>query len=191
MYDKIVSKGVDMSEDLEPTIDQIKVLSNASRLQAMALLLEKERTISELSEKMELTPQTVHHHVHKLLDAGLIHVSKEETQGNLVTRYYAVEEEWLDSSAVWNELDLEEKKNYKVAALGTVKGMVNRSINYIQSSEEIEYEVGWVAMESIPLSKKSIEELREIFKDTRERLQAIKGKDQDEELTVLITTLPG
>lgn len=183
-----------MPEELIPTIDQIKVLSNAARLQTMALLLEKERTISELSEKLDLTPQTVHHHVHKLLDAGLIHICREETQGNLVKRYYAVEEEWLDSSEVWSDLDLNEKKNYKIAALGTVKGMVNRAIKYIQNSEEIEYELGWVAMESIPLSKKSLDELQTIFKETIEKIKEIKEEKEvetDEEITVLITTLPG
>lgn len=180
-----------MPEELKPTIDQIKVLSNASRLQAMALLLEQERTISELSEKLDLTPQTVHHHIHKLLDAGLIHVSREETSGNLVTRYYAVEEEWLDSSSVWNDLDISHKKKYKMAALGTVKGMVNRAIKYIQNCERIDYEVGWVATESIPFSGEAIDELRKIFKDTREELKQIEDEESDEELTVLMTTLPG
>lgn len=182
-----------MSEDLKPTVDQIKVLSNASRLQAMALLLEKERTISELSEKLDLTPQTVHHHIHKLLDAGLIHVSREETERNLVKRYYAVEEEWLDSYAVWKDLDIQEKKNYKIAALGTVKGMVNRGIKYIQNRDEIEYEVGWVALESVPLSKKSIDSLQEIFRETIEKIEDLKDTEEEteEEITVLITTLPG
>ncbi|MFW6141904.1 MAG: ArsR/SmtB family transcription factor [Candidatus Saliniplasma sp.] len=182
-----------MTEELIPTINQIKVLSNASRLQVMALLLEKERTISELAKKLDLTPQTVHHHVHKLLDSGLIHVSREETHGNLVSRYYAVEEEWLDSYDVWDDLELEEKKNYKLAALGTVKGMVNKGIRYIQNCKRIDYEVGWVATETIPFSKEAIDELREIFKETREKLREIEKKDEDdeEELTVLMTTLPG
>jgi len=180
-----------MPEDLKPTIDQIKVLSNASRLQIMALLLEEEMTITELSEKIGITPQTAHHHVHKLLDAGLIHVSREETEGNIVKRYYDVEEEWLDSSAVWDDLTLEEKKNYKIAALGTVKGMVNRGIKYIQESECIDHEVGWVSFKKIPFTEKAMDEIDDIFEEMVERLDDLKDEEAEEEITVLVSTLPG
>ncbi len=180
-----------MPEDLKPTIDQIKVLSNASRLQIMALLLEEEMTITELSEKIGITPQTAHHHVHKLLDAGLIHVSREETEGNIVKRFYDVEEEWLDSSAVWNDLTIEEKKNYKSAALGTVKGMVNRGIKYIQESETIDHEVGWVSFKKVPFTEEKMDEVDKIFEETVERLDELKDEDAEEEITVLFSTLPG
>lgn len=190
-------EGVNMPEDLKPTIDQIKVLSNASRLQIMALLLEKEMTITELSEEIDITPQTAHHHVHELLDAGLIHVSREETEGNIVKRYYDVEEEWLDSSAVWDELTLEEKKNYKIAALGTVKGMVNRSIKYIQESDEIEHEVGWVSFKKVPFTEDNIEKIDQIFQETIRKLEELETEEKDneepeqEEITIMLSTLPG
>ncbi len=182
-----------MPEDLKPTKDQINVLSNASRLQIMALLLEEEMTITELSEKIGVTPQTAHHHVHELLDAGLIHVSREETEGNIVKRYYDVEEEWLDSSAVWDELNLEEKKNYKIAALGTVKGMVNRGIKYIQDSECIDHEVGWVSFKKVPFTEEKMEKVDEIFEATAERLDELKEDEEEteEEITVVLSTLPG
>lgn len=180
-----------MAEDLKPTVDQIKVLSNASRLQVMALLLDEERTISELAEEIEITPQTAHHHVHKLLDAGLIHVSREETHGNIVKRYYAVEEEWLNSSEVWDDLSLEDKKSYKLAALGTIKGMVNRGIKYIQEKEDIEHEVGWVSFQKIPFNEKTIKEIDKIFEETIKKLEDLKEEEADEEITILLSTLPG
>ncbi len=185
-----------MPEDLKPSVDQIKVLSNASRLQIMALLLEEERTISELAEEIGLTPQTTHHHVHQLLDAGLIHVSKEETRGNIVTRYYDVEEEVLDSSEVWDDLMLEEKKSYKIAALGTIKGMVNRSIKNIQNRDQIDYEVGWVSFKKIPFTEEKKDELDKIFQETIEKLEGLTEDDEDidedvEEITVMMSTLPG
>ncbi len=180
-----------MSEELKPTVNQIQTLSNASRLQVMALLLEGERSISELAEEIGITPQTVYHHVHILMDAGLIHISREEICGNLVKRFYAVEEEWLDSSAVWDELTLEQKKNYKLAALGTIKGMANRGIRYIQKREKIESEVGWVSYEKIPLTKENVEKLREIFAEATARLEELKDADAKEEITVLLATLPG
>jgi len=181
-----------MAEDLKPTVDQIKVLSNASRLQVMALLLDEERTISELAEEIDITPQTAHHHVHKLLDAGLIHVSREETHGNIVKRYYAVEEEWLNSSEVWDDLAIEDKKSYKLAALGTIKGMVNKSINYIQDSDTIEHEVGWVSHQKVPFNEKTIKKIDKIFEETVKKLEELKEEEEaEEEITVLISTLPG
>ncbi|MFO8109446.1 MAG: helix-turn-helix domain-containing protein [Thermoplasmata archaeon] len=181
-----------MPEELKPTVNQIKTLSNASRLQVMALLLEGERSISELAEEIGITPQTVYHHIHKLLDAGLIHISREEMCGNLMKRYYAVEEEWLDSSAVWDDLTLKQKKNYKLAALGTIKGMVNRGIKYIQKRKRIESEVGWVSYEKVPLTKENIEKLSKIFSDATKQLEELKEEEEaDEEITVLLATLPG
>ncbi|MEF8873341.1 MAG: winged helix-turn-helix domain-containing protein [Candidatus Thermoplasmatota archaeon] len=182
-----------MPEDLKPSVDQIKVLSNASRLRIMALLLEEEKTISELAEEIGITPQTTHHHVHQLLDAGLIHVSREETEGNIVKRYYDVEEEWLDSSQVWDELTIEEKKNYKLAALGTIKGMTNRGIRYIQEKDRIDHEVGWVSFKKIPFKEEKMDKVDEIFKETTKKLDELKDEDEEveEEITVLISTLPG
>lgn len=182
-----------MPEDLEPSVDQIKVLSNASRLQIMALLLEKEKTISELAEEIGITPQTTHHHVHQLLDAGLIHVSREETLGNIVKRYYDVEEEWLNSSKVWDDLTIEEKKNYKIAALGTIKGMANRGIRYIQNKERIDHEVGWVSFKKISFTEENMDKVDEIFKETIKKLDELDDKkdEDEEEITMLIATLPG
>ncbi len=182
-----------MPEDLEPSVDQIKVLSNASRLQIMALLLEEEKTISELAEEIGITPQTTHHHVHQLLDAGLIHVSREETLGNIVKRYYDVEEEWLNSSKVWDDLTIEEKKNYKIAALGTIKGMANRGIRYIQDKERIDQEVGWVSFKKISFTEENMDKVDEIFKETIKKLDELDDKkdEDEEEITMLIATLPG
>ncbi len=182
-----------MSEDLKPSVDQIKVLSNSSRLQIMAMLLEEEKTISELAEEIGITPQTTHHHVHQLLDSGLIHVCREETEGNIVKRYYGVEEEWLDSSNVWDDLTLEEKKNYKLAALGTIKGMTNRGIRYIQDKESIDHEVGWVSFKKVPFTEDVMDEVDEIFKETIEKLEELKEEEgeTEEEITVMISTLPG
>ncbi len=180
-----------MPDELKPTVNQIKILSNPSRLQVMALLLEGERTITDLAEEMGLTPQTVSHHVHKLLDAGLIHVCREEMCRNLVKRYYAVDEKWLDSSSVWEDLTLEEKKNYKLASLGTIKGMVNRGIRYIQKKKTIDREVGWVSYEKVPMTDEAMDRLEEIFSQTRKKLEELKDEDCDEEITVLMATLPG
>ncbi len=180
-----------MVEKLKPTIDQIKILSNASRLQIMALLFDGEKTISELADNMGITVQTVHHHIHILLDAGLIHVYREETEGNIVKRYYAVEEYMMDSSSVWHELTPRQKKKYKLAALGIIKAMVNRGIRYIQRCEDIEHEVGWVTLEKIPFTEETMEQVGEIFKETSKKLEALKDENADEEITVLISTLPG
>ncbi len=180
-----------MPETLKPTIDQIKVLSNASRLQIMALLFDGEKTISELAEDMGITVQTVHHHIHTLLDAGLIHVKREVTEGNIVKRYYDVEEHMMDSSGVWHKLTPRQKRKYKLAAMGIIKAMVNRGIRYIQQSQDIEHEVGWVTLEKVPFRESTMAQVAEILAETSRKLEALKDEDAEEEITVLISTLPG
>lgn len=185
------SKGIDKMEKLKPTVDQMKVLSNASRLQIISLLFDGEKTISQLSDEIGITVQTVHHHIHVLLDAGLIHVDREETEGNIVKRYYAVEENVLDSSQIWRELTPKERKKYKLAALGIIKGMVNRGIKYIQKSKDIDQRVGWVIYEKIPMNERNMEQVVSILTEAQTRLDELKAEGDEEEITILISTLPG
>jgi DNA-binding transcriptional ArsR family regulator len=50
----------------------LKALSSGSRIEILRRLGEKRRTVTELSKELNLTKPTVHEHLSKLLDAGLI-----------------------------------------------------------------------------------------------------------------------
>jgi len=66
----------------------IKLMLEDTRRQILRLLRDREMTISQLSEILKKTPQTIYHHVEKLKEAGLVEVKRTEMKGNLVEKYY-------------------------------------------------------------------------------------------------------
>ncbi|MFA4647690.1 winged helix-turn-helix domain-containing protein [Pyrococcus kukulkanii] len=66
----------------------IKVTLEDTRRKILQLLRNKEMTISQLSEILGKTPQTIYHHIEKLKEAGLVEVKRTEMKGNLVEKYY-------------------------------------------------------------------------------------------------------
>ncbi|MFA4662635.1 winged helix-turn-helix domain-containing protein [Pyrococcus kukulkanii] len=66
----------------------IKVMLEDTRRKILQLLRNKEMTISQLSEILGKTPQTIYHHIEKLKEAGLVEVKRTEMKGNLVEKYY-------------------------------------------------------------------------------------------------------
>ncbi|AIF68505.1 ArsR family transcriptional regulator [Palaeococcus pacificus DY20341] len=66
----------------------IKLMLEDTRRHILRLLRDREMTISQLSEILKKTPQTIYHHVEKLKEAGLVEVKRTEMKGNLVEKYY-------------------------------------------------------------------------------------------------------
>lgn len=66
----------------------IKLMLEDTRRRILQLLRNKEMTISQLSEILGKTPQTIYHHIEKLKEAGLVEVKRTEMKGNLVEKYY-------------------------------------------------------------------------------------------------------
>ncbi|WP_148883146.1 helix-turn-helix domain-containing protein [Thermococcus aciditolerans] len=66
----------------------IKLMLEDTRRRILGLLRNKEMTISQLSEILGKTPQTIYHHIEKLKEAGLVEVKRTEMKGNLVEKYY-------------------------------------------------------------------------------------------------------
>ncbi|WP_297510747.1 winged helix-turn-helix domain-containing protein [Thermococcus sp.] len=66
----------------------IKLMLEDTRRKILALLRNREMTISQLSEILGKTPQTIYHHIEKLKEAGLVEVKRTEMKGNLVEKYY-------------------------------------------------------------------------------------------------------
>ncbi|MCD6142766.1 winged helix-turn-helix domain-containing protein [Thermococcus sp.] len=66
----------------------IKLMLEDTRRQILKLLRNREMTISQLSDILGKTPQTVYHHIEKLKEVNLVEVKRTEMKGNLVEKYY-------------------------------------------------------------------------------------------------------
>ena len=177
------------------TVDQLKVLSDPSRLRILTLLMERDMSISGIAKALELTPATVHHHVTQLLQARLIEPTKSEIRGNLVEKYYRIPATSIDSSAIWDQLGDADKVNYRLAVLGMLKGLVNEAIKRIQAKGTVDFEVGRLYFYHVPWRKDTVQQVVEIFEEAKRKLERLEAKSRaqgeaGDEVMALLTTLP-
>ncbi len=177
------------------TVDQLKVLSDPSRLRMLTLLMERDMSISGIAKALELSPATVHHHINQLLAARLIEPTKTEIRGNLVEKYYRIPGTALDSSAIWDQLSDADKVNYRLAVLGMLKGLVNESIKRIQSKGTVDFEVGRLSFYHVPWRRDTVQQVMEIFEEAKRKLERLEAKarargEPGDEVMALLTTLP-
>jgi len=77
-------QSVKMIEDPEA----LKVLADDTRRKMVSLLRVKEMTVSQIAAELGVTVQTVYHHVRKLVNGGMVEVSREERIDHLIESYY-------------------------------------------------------------------------------------------------------
>ena len=177
------------------SVDQLKVLSEPSRLRILTLLMERDMSISGIAKALGLSPATVHHHLGQLLQANLIVPTKSEVRGNLVEKYYRIPATGIDSSQIWDQLTDSDKVNYRLAVLGMLKGLINESIKRIQEKGTVDFEVGRVYFYHVPWRRDAVQQVQEIFDDARKKLGRLETKTRaqeelGEEVMALLTLLP-
>jgi DNA-binding transcriptional ArsR family regulator len=90
------------------TQDEFRVLASTTRIDIMKLLDESQLTVSDVSRRLEMNKATVHEHLNKLIEVGL--VKKEDT-----TR------KWVYYSLTWKGRNLLHPERVKVmVALATI-----------------------------------------------------------------------
>ena len=162
--------------EIEMSAPQLKVLSHPSRLKILLLLFEEELTLSQISSRMKITTQTVHHHISRLIKAGLVEQTRTELKGNLVEKYYRVKGTGVSSLKVWNELGEEEKKKYKLSTLGVLKGLINRSIRSVNSEGVKSVHVGQLLITSFPAEEGILFEVSQILDEANKKLEELSRK---------------
>ncbi len=68
--------------------EAFKVLADETRRKILFLLRAKEMTVSQIAEQLDLTPQTVYHHIKKLVECEMVEVSREVRVDHLIESYY-------------------------------------------------------------------------------------------------------
>lgn len=162
--------------EIEMSAPQLKVLSQPSRLKILLLLFEEELTLSQISSRMKITTQTVHHHITKLVKAGLVEQTRTEVKGNLVEKYYKVCGHGVSSAKIWKDLDEEEKKKYKLSTLGVLKGLINRSIRSVNSDGVRSVHVGQLLITSFPAEDGILFEVSQILDEANRKLEDLSRK---------------
>jgi len=68
--------------------EAFKILADESRRKILFLLRAKEMTVSQIAHELNLTPQTVYHHIKKLVEGNMVEVSREVRVDHLIESYY-------------------------------------------------------------------------------------------------------
>ena len=68
--------------------EAFKILADETRRKIIYLLRAKEMTVSQIADELDLTPQTVYHHIKKLLEADMVEVTREVRIDHLIESYY-------------------------------------------------------------------------------------------------------
>ncbi len=68
--------------------EAFKTLADETRRKIIFLLRAKEMTVSQIADQLNLTPQTVYHHIKRLVEAGMVEVTREVRVDHLIESYY-------------------------------------------------------------------------------------------------------
>lgn len=68
--------------------EAFKILADDTRKRMIFLLRAKEMTVSQIADELNLTPQTVYHHIKRLVEAGMVEVTREVRVDHLIESYY-------------------------------------------------------------------------------------------------------
>lgn len=82
------TKNPDLCKVVES--EACKLLGGNIQRKIVNLLRDNELTIGGIAKKLNMTPQAIYHHIKKLKNAGLVHVTREERccGGHLIEKYY-------------------------------------------------------------------------------------------------------
>lgn len=83
-----------MNDKLEILVDFFKALADPTRLQLLGLLAVRERSVTELAERLAVTPPTTSHHLARLKQLGLVQLRAEGT-----SRFYRLDLDALQGLA--------------------------------------------------------------------------------------------
>ena len=68
--------------------EAFKILADDTRRRMIFLLRAKEMTVSQIADQLDLTPQTVYHHIKILLSGEMVEVTREVRVDHLIESYY-------------------------------------------------------------------------------------------------------
>lgn len=68
--------------------EAFKLMADGTRRKIVFLLRAREMTVSQIADALDITPQTVYHHIKKLVEGDLVEVTREVRVDHLIESYY-------------------------------------------------------------------------------------------------------
>jgi len=140
--------------------EAFKLFADETRRKIVFLLRAKEMTVSQIAEELNITPQTVYHHIKKLVDGGMVEVTREVRVDHLIESYYQATAEAFNFTVGKTSSSLKALKEQTEAALNALQ----RAGFPVQYDEKLVSQLADVQMEMTECcgSKKTQEALSKL-----------------------------
>ena len=156
--------------------EAVKVAVDETRRKIIYLLRVKEMTVSKISDELNLTPQTVYHHIKRLCSVGMVEVAKEVRVDHLIESYYRATAEVFHFT-VGKETNSKETTAEKVKAILEGLQRIGYKLEYDDST------INELAELSIELSdcctckdtEEAISKLEDVDYFTKQEIQEYSG----------------
>lgn len=87
----------DPSQSIEISVEQAKLLGSAQRVKIIKTLVDKAKTSKQVADELGESPGSIHYHIQKLYEGGLIDLVETRTVGGIVEKYYKSKAKWFNS----------------------------------------------------------------------------------------------
>lgn len=81
------------------TVEQAKLLGSAQRVKIIGCLVDIPKTAKQVADELGESPGSIHYHIQKLYDGGLIELVDTRTVGGIVEKYYKSKGKWFNTSS--------------------------------------------------------------------------------------------
>jgi DNA-binding transcriptional ArsR family regulator len=68
--------------------EAFKLMEDETRRRIVFMLRDEPLSVKQISERLDLTPQNIYHHMNKLQDADIVELNYERKKGHLIESYY-------------------------------------------------------------------------------------------------------
>lgn len=87
----------DQNQSIEISVEQAKLLGSAQRVKIIGTILDTAKTAKQVADELGESPGSIHYHIQKLYDGGLIDLVETRTVGGIVEKYYKSKAKWFNT----------------------------------------------------------------------------------------------
>ncbi|GIO69619.1 winged helix-turn-helix domain-containing protein [Paenibacillus sp. FSL M7-1455] len=84
-------------QSIEISVEQAKLLGSAQRVKIIGAIVETPKTAKQVADELGESPGSIHYHIQKLHDGGLIDLVETRTVGGIVEKYYKSKAKWFNT----------------------------------------------------------------------------------------------
>jgi DNA-binding transcriptional ArsR family regulator len=177
-------------------LETLKVLSDPLRMQLIELMGDQPRTVKQVAQQLEMTPNKLYYHIRLLEDHGLIRVVETHIVSGIVEKHYQTTAKEITVAdgllSISKPEDGEEIEALVSSILDGAKADFKRSLR-VRSQGDVQSEVRYstnITREMARLTREQANTIRERLAELVKEFEAYDDEsEQEERQTFALTTL--